>query len=342
MTTALAHGTPAHQNAAALRSVTYRVGMAALIPAGEVGFGFQLPIQTLTRTLRDPWEDEATPDDLVRIVQRAEEVGMDFVGVCDHVAIPDNDYAQHMTTTWYDTVTTLAYLAAKTEKINLLSVVYIAAYRHPLLAAKMWGTLDHLSGGRAIMGVGAGHVEAEFDALGVDFAKRGALLDETLAAVSGAFASEYVSHSGEAYQYQDVGVAPAPPSGELTIWVGGGGKAAQRRVGQYGHGFVPFTNPHDSYPELIANIQAAAEDAGRGDTQFDIGIFTPWMYVGEPPEGIGPHQLAGSPEVIAEELRREQALGANVHHLKFRGRDIEEYLDQVEAFGTEVIPLVRS
>ena len=108
----------------------------------------------------DPWEDDATVDDLVAIARRCDDRGFDFVGVCDHVAIPDNEYAARMTTTWYDTIATLSFLAAHTRSVRLLSVVWIAAYRHPLQTAKSFGTLDHLSGGRAILGVGAGHVEA--------------------------------------------------------------------------------------------------------------------------------------------------------------------------------------
>jgi len=306
-----------------------------------VAFGLQLPIQTLTRKLRDPWETSASVEDLVAVTTRAEQAGLDFVGVCDHVAVPDNDYAKNMTTTWYDTVTTLAFLAAHTTRIRLASTVFIAAYRHPLLTAKMWSTLDHLSGGRAILGIGAGHVEAEFDALAIDFAARGAVLDETLAAITGAFAEPYVSHDGERFQYADVGIGPPPPSGELTVWVAGGGPAALRRVGQYGHGFIPFLNAPDTYPAIVATINEWAERSGRSDTNFDIGIMPPWMYVGDAPDGIGPHQLSGSPERIAEELVSEWKLGANVFHLKLRARSLSEYLDQVDAFGQSVIPLVR-
>lgn len=311
------------------------------LAAGGVAFGIQLPIQTLTRTLRDPWETSATVDDLVTISTRAEQAGLDFVGVCDHVAVPDNDYAKNMTTTWYDTVTTLAFLAAHTSHLRLASTIFVAAYRHPLLTAKMWSTLDHLSGGRAILGVGVGHVEAEFDALGVDFASRGALLDETLAAITGAFDGPYVSHHGESFHYEDVGVGPPPPSGELTIWVAGGGPAALRRVGQYGHGFIPFLNAPETYPSIVATIHDWAERAGRSDVDFDIGIMPPWMYIGDAPDDIGPHQLSGSPERIADELIRESELGANVFHLKLRARSLSEYLDQIDSFGQSVIPLVR-
>ncbi|MYA15111.1 MAG: LLM class flavin-dependent oxidoreductase, partial [Acidimicrobiaceae bacterium] len=103
--------------------------MAAITPPGEWTYGVALPIHTLTATLADPWEHTATVDDLVSIARKAEATGHHFVGVTDHIAIPDNDYAAHMSTTWYDTVATLSYLAACTETVNLASVVWIAAYR---------------------------------------------------------------------------------------------------------------------------------------------------------------------------------------------------------------------
>ena len=147
--------------------------MANVVTKGEALYGIQLPVQTLTRTLADPWEDEAGPVELMDAAQAAENACLDFIGVCDHVAIPNDDYSAHMGTTWYDPVATLAWLGAITEQIRLLSVVWIAAYRHPLLTASAFGTLSQLSGGRTILGVGAGHVEGEFVALGVDFGQRG-------------------------------------------------------------------------------------------------------------------------------------------------------------------------
>lgn len=312
----------------------------AITAPGELSFGLQLPVQTLTRTLIDEWETTADVDDLVTVATAADRAGLDFIGVCDHVAVPDNDYCARMSTTWYDTVATLAFLGAHTQQIHLASTVYIAAYRHPLLSAKSWSTLDHLTGGRAILGVGAGHVEAEFEALDIDFATRGKLLDEVLQAVTGAFDDEFVSFDGPTYRYDRVGVGPAPASGRLTVWVAGGGKAALRRVGQYGDGFIPFLNAPESYPEIVDTINDWADRSGRGDTQFDVGVMPPWMYLGDPPDGIGPYMLSGGPDVIATELRRERDLGANTFHLKFRARSAAEYADQITRFADEVIPLV--
>jgi len=302
-------------------------------------YGIQLPIQTLTRTLVDPWEDGASVADLVTIAQRCDERGYDFVGVCDHVAIPDNEYASRMTTTWYDTIATLGFLAAKTQNVKLLSVVWIAAYRHPLQTAKSFGTLDHLSGGRVILGAGAGHVEAEFEALGVDFATRGKRLDETLDAVRGAFADIYVSHESDLFSYADVGIAPQP-AGDLPIWIGGSGKAAWKRTGRVGDGYIPMGNGKDQYREIVDTIHVAAVAAGRAEAGFDIGYMPPWTYLlGDVPDGV--MALSGGIEPLADDIRSARQTGANTFHLKFRARDLAEYLDQVDAFAEQVVPLVN-
>lgn len=314
--------------------------MSNLAPTGGWIYGMQLPIQTLTLNLVDPWEDDATVADLVRVAQKAEATGHAFVGVCDHVAVPDDEYAARMRTTWYDTIATLAFLAGQTQRVRLLSVVWIAAYRHPLLTASSFGTLDHLSGGRVILGVGAGHVEGEFEALGVPFAERGAILDETLEALSGVFADTHVSFEGQRYRYHDVGVAPRPAQGRFTTWIGGNSKAAWRRVGRFGDGYIPMGNPVDQYAEIVATIRESAEASGRGDTSFDIGYMPGWAHLtGGAADDLPPTQIFG-PEALAEDMRAARAAGANTFHMKLRGRTLGEYLEQLDAFAEDVVPLV--
>ncbi|MDG2428979.1 MAG: TIGR03619 family F420-dependent LLM class oxidoreductase [Acidimicrobiales bacterium] len=314
--------------------------MASITPEGGALYGIQLPIQTLTKTLADPWEDDATPGDLLRVAQAAEAAGLDFIGVCDHVAIPDDEYAKGMRTTWYDPVATLAWLGARTTSIRLLSVVLVAAYRHPLLTAKSFGTLAHLTGDRVILGVGAGHVKGEFTALDVDYSRRGKILDECIDAVRGAFVDTYVSHEGINYSYQDVGISPGPASGHLPIWIGGSGVAAWKRTGRRGDGYIPMGASRDLYPQIIDTIRRSADEAHRPNDRFDVGIMPGWTYIGDPPEHLPPAWLTGSPDHIAAELRADRETGANVFHLKFRGRTIEEYLDQLAAFGEDVRPLL--
>lgn len=308
--------------------------------ANDWVYGMQLPIQTLTLNLVDPWEDDATVADLVTVAQKAEATGHSFIGVCDHVAVPDDEYSQRMRTTWYDTVATLGFLAAHTSTVRLLSVVWIAAYRHPLQTASSFGTLDHLSGGRVILGVGAGHVANEFKALGVPFEERGAILDETLEALQGVYDDTFVSFSGERYAYDRVGVAPQPVGGRLTTWIGGNSKAAWRRVGRFGDGYIPMGNSLDQYGEIISTIRASAEANGRGDAPIDIGYMPGWAHLtGGPADDLPPTQIFGV-EAYAEDIRAARAAGATAIHVKFRGRTFQEYLEQLDAFAEQVVPLV--
>ncbi len=314
--------------------------MPAIVPAGSWIYGLQLPIQTLTRVLVDPWEDSASVADLVTVAKKAEATGHSFVGVTDHVAVPDDEYSARMTTTWYDTIATLGFLAAHTESVRLLSGVWIAAYRHPLQTASSFGTLDHLSGGRAILGVGAGHVAGEFEALGVPFHERGAILDETLEALAGVFASTYVSFEGKRFRYRDVGVAPQPKGGRLTTWIGGSSRAAWKRVGKYGDGYIPMANAIDDYPTIIRTIRESAEQNGRGDVPIDIGYMPgPAHLTGGHTEGLPPTEIFGA-EAYAADVRKAREAGVNTIYVKFRSRSLAEYLEQFDAFAEEVVPLV--
>uniref|UniRef100_UPI000AF2F2B8 TIGR03619 family F420-dependent LLM class oxidoreductase n=1 Tax=Streptomyces acidiscabies TaxID=42234 RepID=UPI000AF2F2B8 len=197
---------------------------------GRLAYGIQLPVQSQSRIYVEPWEIDAGPTELVAVARAADEAGFAYVACCDHVAIPRR-LADAMGTVWYDPVATLAHLAAVTTRVRLLSHVAIAGLRHPLLTAKQYATLDHLSGGRLILGVGAGHVQEEFEALGVDFARRGAVLDETLDALRTALGpDEFVGHQGKLYDYEDLGQRPRPAQPRVPVWVGGSAPAAIRRA----------------------------------------------------------------------------------------------------------------
>ena len=303
-------------------------------------YGIQLPVQMLSRAIADPWEAEASVADLVTIVRRAEATGHDFVGVCDHVAIPDDAYAAHMGSTWYDPVATLGFLAAQTTTIRLLSSVWVAAYRHPLQTASAFATLDHLSGGRVILGVGAGHVAGEFAALGVPFAHRGRILDETLAALRGVWSDERASFSGDRYRYERVAVGPRPVHGSLPIWVGGMTPATWRRVGRFGDGLIPMGNPLAQYPEIVATVREAAVAAGRTDAPIAIGGGVGALHLtGGSVDGLHDVPLRDA-ESAADAIRAALAVGIDVLHLRFRARTLDEYLEQFDAFAETVVPLV--
>ena len=203
--------------------------MVRVVPEGRVAFGIQLPVQAPSADA-EAWEADAGPGDVVDVARVAEHAGFAHVAACDHVAVPKSD-AGALGVTWWDTVATLSYVAALTSRIRLLSHVSVLPTSHPLRVAKQWATLDMLSGGRVILGVGAGEVRGELAALGIDPARRGDLLDEAIDAVRVAFADEYSSHEGEAWAYHEMGVSPRRGvEAEVPIWVGGSSPAAIARA----------------------------------------------------------------------------------------------------------------
>jgi probable F420-dependent oxidoreductase len=303
-----------------------------------IAFGIQLPIQAQSTLFAEAWEARAGADELGSVARVAEHAGFAYVAVCDHVAIP-KPRAPAMSTTWYDCVATLAFLAGLTHRVRLLSHVFVLPYRHPLAAAKQWMTLDALSGGRAILGVGTGHVEAEFKVLGVDYHRRGALLDESIDAVRAAFAGEFSAHDGTTWSYDEVGQQPRPAQPRLPIWVGGSSPAALRRAAERGDGWLPQGPPEGGMSAGIARLREMRDRVGRAGEPFTVGVLSGPLYVGEPRWDVG-RAVHGSPEQIAGFLRVLAGFGADQIQVAFRSRDVHELYDQLRVFGAEVAPLV--
>jgi probable F420-dependent oxidoreductase len=300
--------------------------MPPIVPPGTVVFGMQLPIQAQSTYFVEPWEIGAGIEDIAAVARAADTSGFFYVGVCDHVAIP-SELVPAMSAVWYDTIATLGWLAAQTSTTRLLSSVFNVTYRHPLVTANSFATLDLLSGGRVIIGVGAGHVVKEFAALDVDFGSRGAATDNALRQIDLALREGVVDDMHiEPRAVQQ----PRPP-----IWVGGGAPAAVRRAAKLADGWLPQGTPLDQMPPLVELYRAE-----RGDDTGDIGAISEWIHVGEPSWDLGRPALTGSPEQIAESLRKWAAVGVNHLQVRFPSRSASELVDQVTAFGTTVGPLL--
>jgi probable F420-dependent oxidoreductase len=305
---------------------------------GPVSFGIQLPVQAQSTLSAEAWEQRAGVEELATVARVAEHAGFAYVAVSDHVAVPKDD-APTLTTSWWDCVATLAYVAAVTQRVRLLSHVYVLPFRHPLVVAKQWMTLDALSGGRAVLGVGAGRLQGEFAALGVDHGQRGPLLDEAIDAVRAAFDGEYSSHAGEHWSYTEVGQAPRPVQDRLPIWVGGSSPAALRRAAERGDGWLASSPPEGGLSAAVTRLRELRARAGRADEPFTVGAVSGPLYVGEPRWDIG-RAVHGSPEQIASFLRVLAGLGVDQIQVAFRSRDVHELHDQLRVFGAEVAPLL--
>ncbi len=300
----------------------------------------QLPVVAQSGVFAQPWEAKAGTPEIRRIAEACDRAGFFYLGVCDHIAIP-RAQAASMSTVWYDLVATLGFLAACTERVRLLTYVLIPAYRHPLAAAKAICTLDALSNGRLIVGVGAGHLRGEFAALGVDFRKRGALLEEAIGALQAALAEEFPYHEGSFWRFADLGIRPRPlQQPRPPIWIGGSSEVALRRAARLGDGWLPQGVPPMGMKAALDYLRRERELYRPGEP-LEVGMNSPWLYVGRPPEDFAGNCTSGSPERIAQVLRDIGSLGVQHVGVRFRSRSCTELLEQIDRFGREVIPLLE-
>lgn len=313
--------------------------VVTVLPMDRTVFGMQLPVQSQSTLYVQPWEPAAGPDQLADVARACEDAGFFYVGVCDHTFIPGR-LSQAMGTTWYDTVATLGWLAGVTSRIRLLSHIYVLALRHPLRSAKEFATLDTLSGGRIICGVGAGHVTEEFELMGPAFDHRGSATDEAIVGLAAAMVDEFPELAGPRWPVSGVGLAPRPvQSPRPPIWVGGSSPAALRRAARFADGWLPQSLGAD--PALLAELHRLRAEH-RGGAPIDIGGLSDFLYVGPPPSGLDLPRgtVAGPAEQVAEYLRGFAEAGIGQVQIRFPARSSDELCDQIATFGRDVMPLV--
>jgi probable F420-dependent oxidoreductase len=317
------------------------VESVSIIPEGQVVYGIQLPIQSQSTMYCEAWEPGSGPAEMGMIARQADESGFFYVAVCDHTFIPRR-LAPAMGTTWYDTIATLGWLAGITTSVRLMSHVYIAALRHPLRAAKEFATLDRLSGGRIIVGVGAGHVVEEFEVLGPEFSERGKALDESIDAIAAALTEEFPELPGPRWPARDLGAKPRPvQTPRPPIWVGGSSRPALRRAAGHGDGWLPQTAKRSELRSQVAELREFRKELGDG-APIAIGALAGILHVGEPSWELPRGTVSGSPEKIAEDLTELVEIGASHLQLRFPARSAGELCDQLAAFGEQVGPLLNS
>ncbi len=304
--------------------------MAAIVPQGEAIWGLQLPVQSQSTAFVADWEATAGPSELLEVARAAESAGAGYVAVCDHVAIPE-DLAPSMGATWYDTVATLGWLAASTGSIRLLSHVWVLPYRHPAQTAKAFATLDVLSGGRVVLGVGAGHVQGEFDLLGADWAGRGDAVARGIEAVREAFTTGAL---------EGARIEPRPvQAGGPPIWVGGSSPAAMRRAARLGDGWLPQTPPEGGMRAAVERILTdRAEHLGE-HVPFDVGVHAGVFRLTDH-DASGQYTVTDHERAVAQ-LVGCRRVGANQLQVRFESKSAADLAEQIEAFGAQLWPEVE-
>lgn len=234
----------------------------------------------------------ATRDGLIEIAQAAEEAGFESLWTVEHVVFPD-DYksvypydksgkmAMDAQTPLPDPLIWLTWVAAVTKSIHLGTGILILPQRNPVILAKTLATIDDLSGGRMELGVGAGWLKEEFDALGVPFEGRGARMDEAIEVMRTLWDSDHASFQGRFNSFSGVSVNPKPANGRVPIHVGGHTRRAAERAGRLGDGFFPGRG---DLAELVDIARTTAVAANRDPDSLVITSSSPGV-MGDDPVG---------------------------------------------------------
>ncbi|MGH7044566.1 MAG: LLM class F420-dependent oxidoreductase, partial [Acetobacteraceae bacterium] len=228
-------------------------------------------------------------DSIARIATEAEMLGFDYVTISDHLVIPRDIQSRYPYTATgefpagplsdrHEQLMTAMFVAAKTSRIRLVTSVMVVPHRPAVLTAKLLATLDVLSNGRLTLGIGAGWMKEEFEAVGTPpFEERGAVTDEYMMACKALWEQENPSFEGKYTRFAEVVFKPKPVQSPLPIWVGGESGPAMRRAARYGNAWYPIgTNPQfpldtlDRFKAAAAKLRALTEKAGREPAQVGL------------------------------------------------------------------------
>jgi len=287
----------------------------------------------------------ATPEGIIETACKAEELGFDAVLLNDHIIVDGSPRALPSWGNTYDPLIALSYVAARTTRVRLGTSVLIMPYRNPVATAKMLATLDQLSGGRVIAGVGVGWNEAEFAALGVPFRERGARTTEYLRIWQACWAPDPVTFEGRFFSFANLYTRPKPlQQPHPPIWIGGSSPAALRRAAAFAEVWQPTQMSLEELRTRHAELRAACARIGRQDVpttrmsfRVNFSDITGATVPAERPVG------QGTPAQVAEDIRRlRHEAGLEALQINFNGcKNLGQLLDSMTLFMREVKPLVE-
>jgi probable F420-dependent oxidoreductase len=306
--------------------------------------------------------------DMGAYLRRAEDLGFESALLIDHLLVAPPAYR----TTWLEPVSLLAALAGVTRTLRLGTLVLVLPFRDPVAFAKEWATLDWLSGGRSILGVGVGWHEGEFAALRIPFRERGRRMNEMLESITALWAGDHVTYEGQFYRFEDLSIDPKPiQRPHPPIWIGGGTQPSEkiygqqvdtvrpvlRRIAKYAATWVPHSS---ATAEMVASDWEVIRDemAGFGrDPDEMTKVYSNFVYVLRPGESAeaaaakfrvfsgmdldywSEFYLLGEAEEVAERIRGKVAALGGVEHVILNPLDWEP--GTLERLARDVLPLVR-
>ena len=293
------------------------------MPVSTATIGLAVPGLTLTGGTHCPWEVDASIEDIAAIVRAADRLGYSHLQCAEHVGVPAVE-APRRGARYYDPLATFGYFSAITSQIRFLTAVLVLGYHHPLEIAKRYGTLDVVSGGRVILGVGVGSLKQEFDVLGLggaEFTERGARGDDALRALRASLGRREPEYHGPYYDYSGLIVDPCAVQQDMPLWIGGRSARSLRRAVELGDGWMPFGLSCDDMSSLLA--KARELPAWQARTR-------PLEMILRPPGMLDP---IGQPDAAAKSLRQLFAVGATRADLHIHSRSSAHFVEQLEALS---------
>ncbi len=275
-----------------------------------VRIGVSTPVVMQLPGTASGWEADGDVEALSLIAETADQLGFDYLTCSEHVAVPRADATARGATYW-DPLATLAFLAARTTRVRLVTAVVVLGYHHPLAIAKRYGTLDRLSAGRLVLGVGVGSLAAEFELLGAPFDDRGPRADDALRALRSSLSNPNPAHDGPYYRYDSMVVDPCAVQSHVPIWVGGRSGRSLRRAVTLADGWMPFGLTNAETADLLATV----------DLPPDFEIALP----------CGPLDPGGAPDTVRRRLSRLSDLGATAATCTIAADSPSHYCRQLEA-----------
>ena len=294
---------------------------------------------------------------LKRFVETAETLGFESVLAGDHIVLPTEGTNQYPYTAdgsvsrpadepFLETMTLLGFLSACTNRIKLGSTVVILPYRNPVVQAKMFASLDVLTGGRIICGVGVGWLEKEFEILGLDYHLRGAMTDEWLEIMQALWSQRNPTYEGRFYSIEGVQFEPKPiQQPGIPVWVGGHTKAALRRTAKYGACWHTTRQTPEFVAEHIPYLRERIEEEGRDQSEVTVSLkrslFFTDMGMGEAGYVRSGGSLIASTQEVIDDLYLCQEIGIDQLTYDFRVESPPDCIEVMEHLANTVLPVAE-
>jgi probable F420-dependent oxidoreductase len=277
-----------------------------------VQIGLATPVVTAFPGTFAPWERTAGIEQISRLAQVADDLGYHHLTCSEHVAVPSAIVAERGGTYW-DPLATLSFLAARTSWIRLFTKVLVLGYHHPVALAKRYGTLDRISAGRLMLGVGVGSLREEFELLGVPFEDRGARADDALPALRAALAGPTPSYRGDYVSFDGITVDPCAVQQQVPLLVGGRTLRSLRRAVTSADGWVPFALEPSEVRGMLDRVELPAG--------FEVVLTT---------KPLDPGRDRGS---ILDDLGELTAAGATVMSATIHSLSSAHFAEQLQALA---------